>query len=79
MTVWFQPNVEKAGAEGWGTGAIQRGDALWVDFGVIALGLHTDTQHLGYVLKEGETLAAPGPPASASRPATACRTSCSPR
>ena len=34
---------------------IQRGDALWVDFGVIALGLHTDTQHLGYVLKEGET------------------------
>lgn len=56
MTVWFQPNVERAGPdEGWGGGVIRRGDALWVDFGVIAMGLHTDTQHLGYVLKEGET------------------------
>lgn len=55
MGTWFQPNVEKAGAEDWGTGVIQRGDALWVDFGVIALGMHTDTQHVGYVLKEGES------------------------
>lgn len=56
MGTWFQPNVEKAGAnEGWGTGVIQRGDALWVDFGVIALGMHTDTQHVGYVLKDGES------------------------
>lgn len=58
MGTWFQPNVEKAGpddAEGWGTGVIERGDALWVDFGVIALGLHTDTQHVGYVLREGES------------------------
>jgi hypothetical protein len=54
MTVWFQPNVERATGEGWGTGVINRGEALWVDFGVIALGLHTDTQHLGYVLKDGE-------------------------
>lgn len=54
MAVWFQPNVERASAEGWGTGVIQRGEALWVDFGVIAMGLHTDTQHLGYVLREGE-------------------------
>lgn len=56
MTVWFQPNVERSGPdEAWGAGTIRRGDALWVDFGVIALGLRTDTQHLGYVLKEGET------------------------
>ncbi|HEX6863543.1 MAG TPA: M24 family metallopeptidase [Thermoanaerobaculia bacterium] len=56
MTVWFQPNVERASAEAdWGPGVIQRGDALWVDFGVIAMGLHTDTQHLGYVLRPGET------------------------
>ncbi|HVR98604.1 MAG TPA: M24 family metallopeptidase [Thermoanaerobaculia bacterium] len=56
MTVWFQPHVEHAGAGAdWGDGVIRRGDALWVDFGVIAQGLHTDTQHLGYVLKEGET------------------------
>jgi len=57
MTVWFQPDVERA-APGvdWGKGAIQRGDVLWVDFGVIAMGLHTDTQHLGYVLRPGETV-----------------------
>jgi len=57
MTVWFQPDVERAaaGGEGWEKGVIRRGDALWVDFGVIAMGLHTDTQHLGYVLRDGET------------------------
>jgi hypothetical protein len=57
MTVWFQPDVERASADilGWGKGTIERGDALWVDFGVIAMGLHTDTQHLGYVLRPGET------------------------
>ncbi len=61
MTVWFQPHVERAGAgEDWGPGVIKRGDALWVDFGVIALGLHTDTQHVGYVLRDGETDAPAG-------------------
>jgi hypothetical protein len=56
MTVWFQPDVEHAGnGQDWGKGTIRRGDALWVDFGVIAMGLRTDTQHLGYVLREGET------------------------
>lgn len=56
MTVWFQPNVERASADSdWGPGVIQRGDALWTDFGVNAMGLHTDTQHLGYVLRPGET------------------------
>lgn len=55
MTVWFQPHVERADSTGWSRGVIQRGDALWVDFGVIAMNLHTDTQHLGYVLKPGET------------------------
>lgn len=56
MTVWFQPDVERAAAdtEGWAKGAIRPGDALWVDFGVVAMGLHTDTQHLGYVLRPGE-------------------------
>ena len=34
---------------------IVRGDVLHCDVGVIALGLHTDTQHMGYVLPEGET------------------------
>ncbi len=61
MTVWFQPHVERAGPdEDWGPGLIRRGDALWVDFGLISMNLHTDTQHLGYVLKEGETEAPAG-------------------
>src|SRR5690349_4820056 len=33
---------------------IQRGDVLHCDFGITALGLNTDTQHLGYVLRAGE-------------------------
>jgi hypothetical protein len=56
MTVWFHPTIRRARqGETWATGVIERGDALWSDFGVIALGLHTDTQHLGYVLRDGET------------------------
>lgn len=33
---------------------IQKGDMLWTDFGITYLGLNTDTQHLAYVLKDGE-------------------------
>ena len=39
---------------------IERGDVLHVDFGLTAMRLNTDTQHMGYVLKEGETLPPPG-------------------
>ncbi len=61
MTVGFQPDGERAAAGGvWGKGVIQRGDALWVDFGVIAMNLHTDTRHLGYVLRPGELGPPPG-------------------
>lgn len=35
--------------------AITFGDYLHVDFGVTALGMNTDTQHLGYVLPPGQT------------------------
>ncbi len=58
MTTWFQPSVsvQRAGeVPGEGPVVIQRGDLLWTDFGVVAMRLHTDTQHLGYVLREGET------------------------
>jgi hypothetical protein len=34
---------------------IQRGDVLHSDLGITALGLNTDTQHMGYVLRAGET------------------------
>jgi len=33
---------------------IQRGDVLHCDFGLTALGLNTDTQHMGYVLRREE-------------------------
>lgn len=69
-TTWFQPSVSimtedgfpaKAGV-GSGRGLrasadrpIEYGDFIHTDFGVTALGLNTDTQHLGYVLYPGET------------------------
>src|SRR5262249_13770054 len=57
----FQPHRQPApDGVNWSPGPIQRGDALWVDFGVIAMNLHTDTQHLGYVLRPGETGPPPG-------------------
>lgn len=37
------------------SGVIQYGDMLHVDFGVTAMGMNTDTQHLAYVLHPGET------------------------
>ena len=33
---------------------IERGDVLHTDFGITAMRLNTDTQHMGYVLKAGE-------------------------
>ncbi|HEX6133535.1 MAG TPA: M24 family metallopeptidase [Longimicrobiales bacterium] len=55
---WFQPSVsvQRRGVE-MGDSAdpvIIRGDVLHTDFGIVANGLKTDTQHMGYVLREGE-------------------------
>jgi hypothetical protein len=58
MTTWFQPSVDvqRAGEiPAGGPVVIQPGDMLWTDMGIVAMGLHTDTQHLGYVLADGET------------------------
>lgn len=63
MTTWFHPSVDVQRAGDVPRGApvvIQPGDLLWTDFGTVALNLHTDTQHLGYVLKEGEREAPAG-------------------
>jgi hypothetical protein len=67
---WFPPTVsvqrpEKKATEFAATArpeaeVIQRGDHLHVDFGIYAMGLATDTQHVGYVLKPGETDAPAG-------------------
>ena len=60
---WFHPTVrvQRQGsaipsnlAEG-APVVIERGDVLHCDFGIQAMGLATDTQHMGYVLREGET------------------------
>jgi Xaa-Pro aminopeptidase len=62
-TNWFQPSVDvqrRGGVSGDGPTIIQPGDLLWTDFGVVAMNLHTDTQHLGYVLRPGETEAPEG-------------------
>jgi Xaa-Pro aminopeptidase len=62
---WFQPSVtvQRRGktAEQLGDNpVIERGDVLWCDFGLVAMRLNTDTQHMGYVLREGETDAPAG-------------------
>ena len=56
---WFQPSVsvQRRGVTDSDLGTnpvIQRGDVLHCDFGIVALRLATDTQHMGYVLREGE-------------------------
>ncbi|HEX9147805.1 MAG TPA: M24 family metallopeptidase, partial [Thermoanaerobaculia bacterium] len=65
---WFAPTVDvqrkglKAGAVVGEKSdvVIERGDHLHVDFGIKGMGLATDTQHVGYVLREGETDAPAG-------------------
>lgn len=61
---WFHPSVaiQRQGAKGMLEGAevIQPGDLLWTDFGITYLRLNTDTQHLAYILKPGETEAPAG-------------------
>jgi Xaa-Pro aminopeptidase len=65
---WFSPTVDVQ-RRGLAPGAvvrergplvIERGDHLHVDFGIKAMGLATDTQHVGYVLREAETDAPAG-------------------
>jgi Xaa-Pro aminopeptidase len=62
---WFHPSVEvtRRGTPGVlreQASVIQKGDMLRVDFGIVYLGLNTDTQHVAYVLKDGETDAPQG-------------------
>ena len=63
LGTWFQPSVtvqrkgltasspiqQKEGV------VIERGDVLHTDFGITGMPLNTDTQHMGYVLRPGET------------------------
>jgi hypothetical protein len=64
LGTWFQPSVDVQRRGGLGDDAgnpvIIHGDVLHCDFGVTALGLNTDTQHMGYVLRPGESDAPAG-------------------
>ena len=58
---WFHPSVtiwRQGGAKD--DIVIRQGDMLHTDFGLVYLGFSTDTQHLAYVLKPGETDAPQG-------------------
>lgn len=58
LQTWFQPSIgilrQGSPAMLAGDSIIQRGDMVWTDFGITYLGLNTDTQHLAYVLRNGE-------------------------
>lgn len=59
LGTWFQPSVsiQRKGADpnSFNNPVIIRGDVLHCDFGVSAMRLNTDSQHMGYVLRDGET------------------------
>jgi len=60
LGTWFQPSVDvqRNGVTGDAAGAdpvIERGDLLHCDVGITVARLNTDTQHLAYVLRSGET------------------------
>jgi hypothetical protein len=65
LGTWFQPSVDvqRSGVTADQLGAdpvIERGDVLHCDVGITVARLNTDTQHLAYVLREGESDAPPG-------------------
>ena len=65
LGTWFQPSIEvqRVGMTEEQLGddpVIQRGDVLHCDVGITAMRLNTDTQHMAYVLRAGETDAPAG-------------------
>ena len=59
LGTWFHPSVEVQRRDTpeavlGDDPVIQRGDVLHCDFGITALRLNTDTQHMAYVLRDGE-------------------------
>ncbi len=66
LTTWFQPDlrIQRKGVANEASGGflavspeavvIQRGDVLHVDFGITYMGLNSDWQKMGYVLRPGE-------------------------
>ncbi len=59
LDAWFSPDVDvqRKGCEGKRMSAtvIEKGDIIHTDWGVEYMGYHTDSQRLGYLLRDGET------------------------
>ncbi len=64
LDTWFMPyvTVQRRGVNGdtLQSPIILPGDVLHIDFGISAMGLRTDTQHMAYVLQAGESAPPPG-------------------
>jgi Metallopeptidase family M24 len=65
LGTWFQPSIEvqrkgKTEEQLGEDPVIERGDVLHCDVGITVARLNTDTQHMAYVLREGETDAPEG-------------------
>lgn len=59
LAVWFHPSIsifrQGSAEELSDDTVILPGDLIWSDFGIMGLGLATDSQALAYVLREGES------------------------
>ncbi len=64
LETWFHPGIaifrQGEPRDLAGNTVFQPGDMVWLDFGITYMGLNTDTQHLAYILKPGETDAPAG-------------------
>lgn len=59
LNAWFAPDVDvqRRGCDGKRMSGvvIEKGDIIHTDWGIEYMGLHTDSQRLGYILRDGET------------------------
>jgi len=59
LNAWFAPDVDvqRKGCPGqrMSDTVIEKGDIIHTDWGIEYMGLHTDSQRLGYILRDGET------------------------
>jgi len=58
LKAWFSPDVDvqRCGCPGKRmSGVIEKGDIIHTDWGIEYMGLNTDSQRLGYILRDGET------------------------
>lgn len=59
LEAWFSPDVDvqRKGCPGkrMSDVVIEKGDIIHTDWGIEYMGLHTDSQRLGYILRDGET------------------------